>query len=100
METYLVLNLVFLVALAIWWLIVRPPVSARKITTVVLVLLIFTAIFDSLIVGLGIVDYNYEKTLGILIGTAPVEDFFYALLAGILIPGVWTILGKKHERKN
>lgn len=100
MATYLILNLVFLAALAIWWAIVRPAIKPRLIILTIAILLVFTAVFDSFIVSFGIVDYDYSKTLGILIGTAPLEDFFYALMAGALIPLTWTILGKNHAKKD
>lgn len=98
MATYLILNCLFLAALALWWLIAKPPVKTKLLLLTVGILLVFTAVFDSFIVGSGIVDYDYSKTLGILVGAAPVEDFFYALLAGILIPLVWNILGKNHAK--
>jgi lycopene cyclase domain-containing protein len=99
MATYLIINLIFLLALGIWWVFAKPPVKLRPLIATVAILLLFTAVFDSLIVGLGIVAYDYSKTLGITIGTAPIEDFFYALLAGMFIPLVWSILGYTHEKK-
>ena len=98
--TYLVLNCVFIIGLALWWLLVRPNVNWRSILITLAVLFVCTALFDSLIVGLGIVDYDYAKTLGVTIGAAPIEDFFYAILSGLLVPAVWTILQGRHERKN
>lgn len=100
MATYLILNIIFLIIVGIFWLVMRPKVSRRRILLTVLILLAFTAVFDSLIVGLGIVDYDFTKTLGIKIGTAPIEDFFYAIMAGALVPIVWAILGGHHERKS
>lgn len=100
MATYLILNLVFIAILLVWWLIAKPPVKLRTIGATIGILVIFTAVFDSLIVSLGIVDYDYAKTLGLTIGTAPLEDFFYAILAGALVPAVWSILGGNHERKS
>lgn len=100
MATYVILNSIFLAALGIAWLILKPKLSIRRVYVTVAIILFFTAVFDSLIVGLGIVDYDFSKTLGIFIGTAPIEDFFYAIMAGILIPLVWTIIGNKYERKN
>ena len=99
MATYLILNAVFMFILGVWWAIARPKINVRLVLITLLILSLFTAVFDSLIISFGIVDYNYEKTLGIQIGLAPIEDFFYALLAGLLIPAVWTILGKRYERK-
>ena len=63
-------------------------------------LLVLTAIFDSIIVGLDIVGYSADKILGLYIGSAPVEDFFYAVLAAIIMPVLWNKLGDKHVREN
>lgn len=98
--TYLLLNLVFMViAVAILLAVYRKrqltfPIRAIVLTTTIL--LLFTLVFDALIVASGIVDYNYAKTLGITFGPAPIEDVFYALLAGILIPSLWK-LGEGHH---
>ena len=53
-----------------------------------------TAVFDNLIIMAGIVDYDPAKILGIYIYQAPVEDFFYAVLAAILVPTLWNKIGK------
>lgn len=93
-ETYLVLNLSFvLVAL----LVLRVRFLGRPQTLTVLALLVLTVVFDSIIVGLNIVGYDADKILGIYIGNAPIEDLFYALLAGLIIPHVWEKMGKKHD---
>jgi lycopene cyclase domain-containing protein len=46
-------------------------------------------IFDNLAIWLGMFSYNPELILDIHIGLAPVEDFFYALLACIIVPLLW-----------
>ena len=97
MATYLILNLPFLVAALIVWVCAGRRPRAKHVLVTLAVLIVCTAVFDSLIVGLGIVAYDTSKTLGLTIGAAPVEDFFYALLAGLLIPLIWTILGKDHD---
>lgn len=87
--TYLVLNIVFLL------IVLGVLVAARKLkwrsamTWTMIILLVATAIFDSVIVGVGIVAYEESKILGLRIGEAPIEDFFYAILAGIIIPTIW-----------
>ena len=95
MATYLILNLVFMVIACI---LAGIKVSRPSKTTVftLVTLLAMTAVFDNLIVGFSIVDYNPEKILGIRIGIAPIEDFAYAILAVILVPTIWSKLGKKH----
>lgn len=58
-------------------------------------LLILTAIFDSIIIGAGIVGYDAQKILGLYVGLAPVEDFFYAVLAVIMVPTLWNLFDNK-----
>ena len=73
----------------------RKPSKAWWVTLIAL--LILTTVFDSLIVGFGIVGYDTNKILGIYIGNAPIEDFFYAFLAVILVPTLWAIMEKHHD---
>ena len=55
-------------------------------------MLAMTAIFDNLIIASGIVDYDYEKTLGIRLFLAPIEDFAYTLVALVLVPSLFNYL--------
>lgn len=97
MATYLVLNLVFMAVV----LGVLRSLGAlrwdRTMTWVMVLLVVLTAVFDSLIIAAGIVDYDYSMLLGVTIGAAPVEDFFYAVLAGVLVPNVWLWLERKQS---
>ena len=103
MATYLLVNVLFLAAVL---LVVRFAFGVRltKPTKawwlMLLVLLILTAAFDSMIVGFGMVAYDPQKILGVMIGTAPIEDFFYAVLAAIIIPVIWHRLEKKYDGHN
>lgn len=96
--TYLVLNIVFLL------IVLGVLVAARKLkwrsamTWTMIILLVATAIFDSVIVGVGIVAYEESKILGLRIGEAPIEDFFYAILAGIITPTVWQWRGDSRAK--
>lgn len=94
MATYLILNILFIVAIILF---LRIPVSrpGRKILIVTGLLLGMTIIFDSLIVGMGIVGYDTAKTLSVYIGAAPIEDLFYSVLAVIVIPYLWNFFGEK-----
>ena len=100
MFTYLVLNLVFLFVVYAVLRVVGVGKLTKPIIITIGILLVFTAIFDSFIVGLDIVRYDEAKILGAMIGTAPIEDFFYALLAGILVPALWQLIGRRYERKD
>ena len=94
MATYLILNIVFIAAVI---LLLRIPIGkpSRKRVVALGMLLLLTIMFDSLLVGVGIVGYDLSKTLSLYVGNAPIEDFFYSVLAIIIIPFLW----KKFERK-
>ena len=95
MATYLILNLLFILAVYFVARIkLRKPSKAILVTLIVLITL--TAVFDNVIVGLSIVDYDPSKILGIYVGYAPIEDFMYAVLAVMLVPIVWRKLGTRH----
>ena len=99
MWTYLILNLVFL-ASVIFFLpkTLSKPKKAFWLTLAVVVAL--TALFDPIIVALDIVGYDSAKTLGLRFFGAPIEDFFYALYAVIIVPLIWNFLeDKKHDRQ-
>ncbi|MFE5671393.1 lycopene cyclase domain-containing protein [Agromyces sp. NPDC056523] len=65
----------------------RSRLLAMLIAAVVLVVL--TAVFDSLIVATGIVAYDDAHRLGLAIGLAPIEDFLYPLAGVLLLPGLF-----------
>lgn len=95
MFTYLTYNLVVLaVVLLVLRCFTRLQLT-KPILLILAVLLVLTAVFDSLIILSGIVDYTEERILGWRIGLAPVEDFFYAVLAGIMMPTLWNATAKR-----
>lgn len=105
--TYLSLSLVFLlvaagvlaIALATakdrqallsrWW---RPVVAAG------VALLVLTAIFDNVMIATGLMVYEPEHLAGILIGSAPLEDFAYPLAGLVLLPSLWLLIGRNSRR--
>ena len=74
---------------------IKKPTKSWLITLVVL--LVLTAVFDSIIVWAGIVGYDPQKILGLYVGFAPIEDFFYAILAVIIVPALWNLFDTKKE---
>ncbi len=94
--TYWLLNLPFLVIVA---LVAVAAVLARRaprwkpIGLAAIVLLLATAVFDNVLVGLGIVGYDASRISGVLVGVAPIEDFAYAVAAVVLLPSLWSLLG-------
>lgn len=99
MATYLIVNLVFMaIVLVAFNITPRQPSKALLLTAAVLGIL--TAVFDSLLVVFDIIAYDPQQILGIHIGRAPIEDFFYPLLAVILVPTVWNLTRSRHDRNN
>lgn len=95
MWTYLLLNLLFFVTIVLYWPNKwRRMAGAIGLTLVILVAL--TAVFDPLIIALDIVAYDNSKLLGLFWFGAPVEDFFYALYAAIIVPFIWERLEEKY----
>lgn len=97
MVTYLILNLLFLTTVlgVLAW---RKLLTFGRVVWVTLVvLLVTTIVFDSLLIYLGMFTYPADKILGIHVGLAPIEDLFYALLAGLAVPAIWK--GLDRERK-
>ncbi|KQM59457.1 lycopene cyclase domain-containing protein [Agreia sp. Leaf210] len=56
------------------------------------VLLVMTAVFDNVMIGVGLVGYEPSLISGAFIGIAPLEDFAYAVAAAILLPSLWMLL--------
>ncbi len=63
------------------------------------VLVALTALFDNIMIGLGLFHYPEEHLSGVRIGLAPLEDFSYPLVAAFLVPAVWTLAGAWMGRK-
>lgn len=82
---YLGLNAIFIGALALLSIPVFKQLPWRAIGLATAALLVITAVFDNLIIGLGIVAYDEALISGIKIGLAPIEDFAYSLAAPIVI---------------
>jgi lycopene cyclase domain-containing protein len=95
--SYLALNAVFqLVALAtmgVAWLrgrLTRRMLSAAGIALVAVLGL--TAVFDNVMIALGLFTYHPDRILGLKLGLAPIEDFGYPLAAVLGLPALWWLL--------
>lgn len=101
MTTYLLLALGVLVPVAAVSLVVLLRAGAAVLLPALVavgVLVVATAVFDSVIVGTGIVGYDPARILGARIGAAPVEDFAYPIAAGLALPALWHLLGRRRSR--
>jgi lycopene cyclase domain-containing protein len=63
------------------------------------VMLVMTAVFDNIMIGVGLVGYDAKKISGVFIGIAPLEDFSYAVAALILLPSLWVLLGTRRKER-
>jgi len=92
--TYLILNVIFIAVVVAVLYYLRALPTKKVFLTTTGILLVLTMLFDPVIIALGIVDYDPELIIGLRQFGAPVEDFFYSILAAVLIPAVWNLTAK------
>lgn len=101
--TYTLLNIVFLAVVglvAIAAVVARRSPRWRAVGLAALLLLTMTAIFDNVIIGMGLVAYDDSLISGVRIGLAPIEDFAYTVAALVLLPAVWELLARRRPRQD
>jgi len=76
----------------------RPRRMLASWITSAAVLLVATAIFDNLMIGIGLVGYDAAKISGVFVGIAPLEDFSYAVAAVVFLPSLWVLLGARSAK--
>ncbi|MCU1542864.1 MAG: lycopene cyclase [Microbacteriaceae bacterium] len=99
--TYWALNAAFLAVaalVAVAAALRRRAPGWRALLVAAIVLLLTTAVFDNVMIGIGLVDYNPALISGAFIGRAPLEDFAYAVVAVVLLPSLWHLLGSATVR--
>lgn len=105
--SYLQLDLIFLavagaVAIAAAVATQRRPRSRRHhlvaaIGVAAAVTLLLTAVFDNIMIAIGLFTYEDDRLLGATVGRVPVEDFAYPLAAAILLPSLWILTGRRSD---
>lgn len=93
--TYWQLNVIFLAIVAVVvlvGLIVRRTARWAAVALAAAVLLVATAIFDNVMISVGLVAYDAGKIQGAFVGVAPIEDFAYAVAAVVGLPALWSLL--------
>lgn len=99
--SYWALNAIFLAitaAVVIVGLIVRRTPHWSWVAIGTGILLLVTAVFDNVMISVGLIAYNPALISGVFIGVAPLEDFAYALVAGVGLPAVWALIGQRRAR--
>lgn len=94
--TYWALNAFFLAAVAVVAVLAilrgRRRVSWPAVGVTAALLLVMTAVFDNIMIGVGLVGYDESLISGAFIGIAPLEDFAYTVGAVVLLPSLWALL--------
>lgn len=99
MTTYAALNMFFLATIGIG-LLVYTRQKPRPILWVTLgILLLMTAVFDSLFILLGLFEYNPASILGVFVWRAPIEDFAYTVASVGIVGMLWEMLEAKNTKK-
>jgi lycopene cyclase domain-containing protein len=93
--TYPVLTAIVLSVFAVVGIFMRKWIDKRALIPASIFMIGMTLVFDNLIIGSGIVDYDFDKTAGIRLFFAPIEDFAYTLVALILVPSLFNFFRSK-----
>jgi lycopene cyclase domain-containing protein len=100
--TYWELNAIFLAVVALVALVGivvgRTPAWA-VVGLVAVLLLVTTAIFDNVMISVGLVAYDPGLIQGAFVGVAPVEDFAYPLAAAVGLPALWVLLAPSKSKR-
>ncbi|TPW77695.1 lycopene cyclase domain-containing protein [Schumannella soli] len=99
--TYWALNAFFLGAIlivVIAALLARRTPRWRALAITAVVLLVMTALFDNVMIAVGLVGYDPARISGAKLGIAPLEDFSYAIAAVVLLPVLWHLLPRSASR--
>ncbi|KQV06602.1 lycopene cyclase domain-containing protein [Leifsonia sp. Root112D2] len=67
-------------------------------TLVGVVVMALTAVFDNVMIGIGLMSYAPQHLSRLSVGAAPIEDFAYPLAALIVLPALWSLLGASRKR--
>ena len=99
--TYWLINAAFLAVVA--GLVVAAMVTRRSprwpaVGLAGALILMMTAVFDNVMISVGLVAYAPEHISGAFVGIAPLEDFAYASAAIVGLPCLWSLLGDRRRR--
>ena len=89
MATYVTLNILVLILLTVLVMNTIQKLDRKPLLLTLAILLLLTAVFDSIIIAVDLVAYDTSKILGVYIGRAPMEDFAYTVAAILLVPYLW-----------
>ena len=95
--TYWTLNAIFLAVILVVAILARRRVRWPAVGITAAILLVMTAVFDNIMISIGLVAYNESLISGAFIGVAPLEDFAYTIAAAVGRPSLWVLLGRRRD---
>lgn len=95
--TYWLLNAIFLAPVLIIGILAARRLRWPALGITAAILLVMTAVFDNIMISVGLVDYAPDLISGAFIGVAPLEDFAYAVAAIVGLPSLWVLLGRREK---
>lgn len=98
--TYLVFALLIVAGTAAATVPTLRRLPWKPVALAAAVLMTLTAIFDNVLVGTGIVDYDDDLILGLRVPYAPIEDFSYTVAVVLLVPALWTWTARLAPRRD
>ena len=93
--TYWALNAIFLGVVLVLAIFAARRLRWAAVGLTLAVLLVMTAVFDNIMISVGLVAYNESLISGAFVGVAPLEDFAYALAAVVGLPSLWVLLERR-----
>jgi lycopene cyclase domain-containing protein len=60
-------------------------------------LVVLTAVFDTIMIRVGLVAYSDAHIVGARVGLAPLEDFSYPLACALALPAVWALVRRRGD---
>jgi lycopene cyclase domain-containing protein len=95
--TYWLINLPFLAVAALLGILAFRRLRWPALGITAAVILVMTAVFDNIMIGVGLVAYSDHAISGVLVGIAPIEDFAYAIAAVVGLPALWCLLPSRKD---
>ena len=93
--TYWALNAIFLGVVVLAAVVAFRRLRWAAVGITLAILLVMTAVFDNVMISIGLVAYNEALISGAFLGVAPLEDFAYAIAAVVGLPSLWVLLERR-----
>lgn len=101
MYRYILLNIMFFAAAGLILLTLRPLlINWRLVRTSSLIMFGCMIVFNTYLTALPIVRYNTSYTLNVRLGTIPIEDFSYLIVAVVLAPALFLHFRSKETTRD